>query len=77
MFLTYTRFIDSCSIVYNYSPILIQYSGPQALIADLELMFNNARHYNEESSQVYQDANFLEKLMKDKCKELHIPIHGM
>uniref|UniRef100_A0A4W2DJ88 Protein polybromo-1 n=1 Tax=Bos indicus x Bos taurus TaxID=30522 RepID=A0A4W2DJ88_BOBOX len=37
---------------------------------DKYLMFRNARHYNEEGSQVYNDAHILEKLLKDKRKEL-------
>ena len=42
------------------------------MIADLELMFNNARHYNEENSQVYRDADTLEKALKAKAKAMFI-----
>ena len=37
---------------------------------DFQLMFNNARHYNEEGSQVYQDADSLEKVLKAKLRNL-------
>lgn len=39
-------------------------------MADFELMFNNARHYNEESSQVYKDACTLEKTLMSKVQSL-------
>lgn len=39
---------------------------------DLKLMFNNARQYNEDGSQIYNDANTLEKAMKKKVMELSI-----
>ncbi|KAM4882183.1 protein polybromo-1 isoform 35-T37 [Thomomys bottae] len=47
-----------------------KYSGEEGMIEDMKLMFRNARHYNEEGSQVYNDAHILEKLLKDKRKEL-------
>ncbi|XP_078065918.1 protein polybromo-1 isoform X11 [Mustelus asterias] len=47
-----------------------KYSSEEAFIDDLKLMFRNARHYNEEGSQVYNDANILEKILKEKRKEL-------
>ncbi|XP_072845865.2 protein polybromo-1 isoform X8 [Pogona vitticeps] len=47
-----------------------KYSGEEAMIEDMRLMFRNARHYNEEGSQVYNDAHILEKLLKEKRKEL-------
>ena len=56
--------------------VVIQYATAEALIADLELMFNNARHYNEEGSMVYEDANFLERMMRDKCRELRLGVAG-
>ncbi|KAL3851884.1 hypothetical protein ACJMK2_015582 [Sinanodonta woodiana] len=45
-----------------------KYLNEQQMISDFELMFNNARHYNEEGSQVYNDANTLEKILKAKWK---------
>ncbi|XP_041130256.1 protein polybromo-1-like isoform X3 [Polyodon spathula] len=47
-----------------------KYLSEEALIEDMKRMFRNARHYNEEGSQVYNDAIILEKLLKDKRKEL-------
>ncbi|XP_048877536.1 protein polybromo-1-like [Brienomyrus brachyistius] len=47
-----------------------KYLSEESLVEDMRLMFRNARHYNEEGSQVYNDANILEKIMKDKRKEL-------
>ncbi|KAM4613548.1 polybromo 1, like isoform 2-T3 [Polymixia lowei] len=47
-----------------------RYATEEALMADMKLMFRNARHYNEEGSQVYNDADVLEKIVKDKRKEL-------
>jgi len=45
-----------------------KYPTEHALLSDFELMFNNARHYNEEGSQVYQDANTLDKALHSKWK---------
>uniref|UniRef100_A0A8C2L6N7 Protein polybromo-1 n=1 Tax=Cyprinus carpio TaxID=7962 RepID=A0A8C2L6N7_CYPCA len=50
-----------------------RYNNEEALMDDMKLMFRNARHYNEEGSQVYNDANILEKIVKDKQKELGTP----
>uniref|UniRef100_A0A3Q2DT07 Protein polybromo-1 n=1 Tax=Cyprinodon variegatus TaxID=28743 RepID=A0A3Q2DT07_CYPVA len=50
-----------------------RYSTEEELIEDMKLMFRNARHYNEEGSQVYNDADVLEKILKDKRKELGPP----
>ncbi|XP_069392657.1 polybromo 1, like isoform X1 [Paralichthys olivaceus] len=47
-----------------------RYTTEEALMDDMRLMFRNARHYNEEGSQVYNDADILEKILKDKRKEL-------
>nr|XP_033782116.1 protein polybromo-1 isoform X7 [Geotrypetes seraphini] len=47
-----------------------KYLGEEAMIDDMKLMFRNARHYNEEGSQVYNDAHILEKILKEKRKEL-------
>ncbi|XP_042741447.1 protein polybromo-1 isoform X7 [Lagopus leucura] len=47
-----------------------KYVGEEAMIDDMKLMFRNARHYNEEGSQVYNDAHMLEKILKEKRKEL-------
>uniref|UniRef100_A0A671SC50 Protein polybromo-1 n=1 Tax=Sinocyclocheilus anshuiensis TaxID=1608454 RepID=A0A671SC50_9TELE len=50
-----------------------RYNNEEALMDGMKLMFRNARHYNEEGSQVYNDANILEKMVKDKQKELGPP----
>ncbi|XP_076870384.1 polybromo 1, like isoform X1 [Brachyhypopomus gauderio] len=50
-----------------------RYSNEEALMGDMKLMFRNARHYNEEGSQVYNDSDVLEKLVKEKQKELGPP----
>ncbi|XP_062316377.1 protein polybromo-1 [Osmerus eperlanus] len=47
-----------------------KYLSEDSMVEDLKLMFRNARHYNEEGSQVYNDADILEKLLKDKWREL-------
>ncbi|KAM9482460.1 polybromo 1, like isoform 1-T2 [Clarias gariepinus] len=47
-----------------------RYVSEEGLINDMKLMFRNARHYNEEGSQVYNDANILEKMVIEKQKEL-------
>ncbi|KAK1901981.1 Protein polybromo-1 [Dissostichus eleginoides] len=47
-----------------------RYATEEALMEEMRLMFRNARHYNEEGSQVYNDADILEKILKDKRKEL-------
>ncbi|XP_075431143.1 protein polybromo-1 isoform X21 [Ascaphus truei] len=47
-----------------------KYSAEDAMVADMRLMFRNAWHYNEEGSQVYNDAHVLEKILKEKRKEL-------
>ncbi|XP_050414822.1 protein polybromo-1 isoform X3 [Patella vulgata] len=52
-----------------------KYTTEQALINDFELMFNNARHYNEEGSMVYQDANTLERVLKAKIRSM-TPLTG-
>ncbi|XP_030632413.1 LOW QUALITY PROTEIN: protein polybromo-1 [Chanos chanos] len=47
-----------------------KYLSEESMMEDMKLMFRNARHYNEEGSQVYNDANILEKILKDKRREL-------
>ncbi|XP_022702006.1 protein polybromo-1-like isoform X2 [Varroa jacobsoni] len=48
----------------------LRYATPEACVADLRLMFENCRTYNEENSQIYQDANTLEKVLQQKLKDL-------
>ncbi|KAG8007830.1 Protein polybromo-1, partial [Nibea albiflora] len=47
-----------------------KYMTEDAMVEDMKLMFRNARHYNEEGSQVYNDADILEKIMKDRRRDL-------
>uniref|UniRef100_A0A6I8SE42 Protein polybromo-1 n=1 Tax=Xenopus tropicalis TaxID=8364 RepID=A0A6I8SE42_XENTR len=47
-----------------------KYATEEAMMDDMKLMFRNAMHYNEEGSQVYNDAHVLEKVLKEKRKEL-------
>ncbi|KAK7457993.1 hypothetical protein BaRGS_00039138 [Batillaria attramentaria] len=47
-----------------------KYTTEQALLCDFELMFNNARHYNEEGSQVYQDADTLDRILRAKWRNM-------
>ncbi|KAK3750182.1 hypothetical protein QZH41_015411 [Actinostola sp. cb2023] len=47
-----------------------KYSAEDELLLDFEVMFDNARYFNEEDSQVYQDACVLEKVLKKKRKSL-------
>ncbi|KAJ3094960.1 hypothetical protein HDU97_007415 [Phlyctochytrium planicorne] len=46
------------------------YSNVADFKADLKQMFENARTYNEETSQIAQDATFLESLVNEKLEEL-------
>ncbi|XP_043979166.1 protein polybromo-1-like isoform X6 [Gambusia affinis] len=47
-----------------------KYMTEDAMVEDMKLMFRNARHYNEEGSQVYNDAAILEKIMEDRRRDL-------
>ncbi|XP_048584024.1 protein polybromo-1 isoform X2 [Nematostella vectensis] len=47
-----------------------KYATEEELLLDFEVMFDNARYYNEEESQVYQDACLLEKVLRKKKKSL-------
>ena len=48
----------------------LQYLTEQQMYADFEQMFNNAKHYNEEGSQVYKDAVTLERALRRKYGSL-------
>ncbi|KAL2090722.1 hypothetical protein ACEWY4_012985 [Coilia grayii] len=47
-----------------------KYMSEDTMMEDMRLMFRNARHYNEEGCQVYNDANILEKILREKRREL-------
>lgn len=46
-----------------------KYNAEEEFLADLRLMFNNCRQYNEEGSMIYEDANKLEEVVMEKVKE--------
>lgn len=48
-----------------------QYSSEDELISDFKLMFSNCRQYNEEHSNIYEDANILEKVLMDTMHKLN------
>ncbi|XP_049589514.1 protein polybromo-1 isoform X3 [Syngnathus scovelli] len=47
-----------------------KYLSEDAMVEDMKLMFRNARHYNEEGSQVFNDADVLEKIMTERRRDL-------
>ena len=49
-----------------------------AFMTNVKLMFNNCRTYNEEGSDIYNDANTLETVLINKYKELglYVPTAG-
>ncbi|XP_061909828.1 protein polybromo-1-like isoform X1 [Entelurus aequoreus] len=47
-----------------------KYPTEDSMVEDMRLMFRNARHYNEEGSRVFNDADILEKIMKDRRRDL-------
>ena len=55
-----------------------RYKSVDAFMADVKLMFNNCRTYNEEGSDIYNDANTLETVLTNKYKELglYVPTAG-
>ncbi len=46
------------------------YRTEEDFLADMRLMFSNCRQYNEEGSDIYEDANVLEKVLVAKAREL-------
>ena len=55
-----------------------RYKSVDAFMTDVKLMFNNCRTYNEEGSEIYNDANTLETVLSNKYKELglYVPSAG-
>uniref|UniRef100_T1J6Q3 Polybromo-1 n=1 Tax=Strigamia maritima TaxID=126957 RepID=T1J6Q3_STRMM len=47
-----------------------QYSTVNEVMDDLNLMFENAKHYNRADSRIYKDAVKLQKVMQNKAKDL-------
>jgi len=48
------------------------YANVEEFLADAKLMFNNCRRYNEEGSDIYEDANALEKILMAKVREMSL-----
>lgn len=46
-----------------------KYGTLDDVVGDFRLMFANCRKYNEEGSQIYEDANILERALNEKLKE--------
>lgn len=46
-----------------------RYATVEDVVSDYRLMFSNCRQYNEEGSNIYEDANTLERALNDKLKE--------
>lgn len=63
-----TEPIDMKTIEHNIKND--KYCCEEDLIADFRLMFNNCHQYNEEESQIYRDADTLEKALMDKVHEI-------
>ena len=55
-----------------------RYKSVDLFMTDVKLMFNNCRTYNEEGSDIYNDANTLETVLSNKYKELglYVPTAG-
>jgi protein polybromo-1 len=51
-----------------------QYKTEDDLITDMKLMFNNCRQYNEEGSDIYHDANTLERILISKAKDMGLSV---
>ncbi|CAG9327142.1 unnamed protein product [Blepharisma stoltei] len=50
------------------------YHNLSDFIADVQLVWNNCKTYNESHTDVYQQAEFLEKQMRRYCTKLKIPV---
>lgn len=46
-----------------------KYTAVEEVVSDYRLMFSNCRQYNEEGSNIYEDANNLERALNEKLKE--------
>nr|CAH8840900.1 unnamed protein product [Trichobilharzia regenti] len=47
-----------------------EYASLDALLTDLDVVFNNAQQYNVEQSAIHQDSILLQQLAHKKCEEL-------
>ncbi len=48
------------------------YPTEDDFLSDMRLMFSNCRQYNEEGSDIYEDAGVLERILVSKAKELGV-----
>ena len=77
--LTFERFADMmipkpiCMDQIKKKIDKMQYRSMQEFTDDFSLMFNNARHYNEDGSTVWKDANYMEQAFVQKFNELTQP----
>ena len=62
--------------ISQYFIFHVQYENEDAIAKDFEILFANARHFNEEGSQIYEDAVVLEKLMKKKKRAVVTAMTG-
>ncbi len=46
------------------------YKAEDEFLADMKLMFSNCRKYNEEGSEIYEDANVLERVLMAKARDM-------
>lgn len=54
----------------------LQYPDEQAFMDDLKLMFDNCKYFNEETSQIYKDAQQLEELLESNKKKSNTNNNG-
>lgn len=47
-----------------------RYGTVDDMVGDYRLMFENCRTFNEEGSEIYEDANLLEKMLDDRLREI-------
>lgn len=59
--------IDMTSIENNIKND--KYGTLDDVVGDFRLMFANCRKYNEEGSNIFEDANVLERALNEKLKE--------
>lgn len=47
-----------------------RYNTVDDMVGDYRLMFENCRTFNEEGSEIVEDANLLERMLDDKLREI-------
>ncbi|XP_059081440.1 protein polybromo-1-like isoform X3 [Tigriopus californicus] len=53
-----------------------QYKSEDDMISDMKQMFTNCRRYNEDGSDIYEDANVLEKVLMAKARDMGLTGRG-